>query len=843
MRIIVSLQSKRGSSRGLVHYIARSKIESSREPKTGRELFNEFSNDLTVESANNSLKIGLSKQRVSNDSLHHLVISFREADYRKLGNKEESRKAALRDITRTAMAELKTHLKAEKIFWVGAVHLNTANPHVHVAIQKEFFSQSLDKHHLTKMPKEMLSHYEIVNNERSLVPGHFVSASEEKIESIIAQEHATDKSLKQPRIDGDAHSLSDTEHGREKEGMTSQNMRERTVLGEAIIGEMSLRQIESRINQLVEDGDKMRFLVTDSVSGEKRRISLRDLDENGRTDLLPSSKPGNQNLSDRSPSLDEGSSGAEDKRAEERIIKTILLKMLAKQESNKARVEQEARSSIQDAAKIRAHYRKKDLKLPLPILSKSGIDRLQEQCLETSDLRQFAYLERVRSELENSGEIDGRSSKEFKRIFAQKTLTDLRSQSTGRKLTEFDSRRFYQFVDLDGRLISLARLEKTSDMKPGIGSKVVENLRSVVRRITRTNAPIPDTEHTKLRDSIEHKLEEAKLAVLREQKTATKQSVLLEKILALEEPTQSANGIYLPQELEEIEKLALRLNRRAVYEQNWFDQRALIESAGADCPAARRLSKTGHESEFDNHKLETIGGRATAREIVARIHLEKTKEELETYKRAKRYHKFPVISSRDQRVDYLSLKDVDLPSKHSLLDQAVDLIVEGREHRRIRKVVMEMVKEKGQRLKSEYRDAKEILAAASVLASEFKKPTFLSFRSEPIYAPIFTSAEVSLIEFRINHTHNHKEAASLRSILSSVDPKSARSTTKLLRDFDEPGRMHVEEKQHGLHKREKTDEQIISAKPSNLPLQTGLVTLPSETKERRLPESSHGLRR
>lgn len=107
MRIVASLQSKRGSSRGLVHYIARSKIVDSREPTTGRELFNEFSNNLSVESSNNSLKIGLSKQRVSNDSLHHLVISRRDMDFRKLGNGEESRKAALRDITRTGMDALK----------------------------------------------------------------------------------------------------------------------------------------------------------------------------------------------------------------------------------------------------------------------------------------------------------------------------------------------------------------------------------------------------------------------------------------------------------------------------------------------------------------------------------------------------------------------------------------------------------------------------------------------------------------------------------------------------------------------------------------------------------------
>jgi len=843
LRIIVSLQSKRGSSRGLVHYIARSKIEDSKEPKSGRELFNEFSNDLSVESSNNSLKIGLSKQRVSNDSLHHLVISIRDTDYRKMGKGEESRKAALMDITRTGMDALKAHLNAEKLFWVGAVHLNTANPHVHIAIQKQYFSHSLDKHHLTKMPKEMLPHYELVNKKRSLVPGHIVRSAEQKMETIIAQEHASQRSAEHSYIANDGHSFPGSENSPERDEKISRILGERKILGKAFIGEMSLRQIDSQINRLVEHGNRMRFLVTDSVSGEKRRLSLRDLDQNGRTDLLPGSKPGDQNLSNRPPSLDEGSVGTERESSERRIIKTILLKMLAKQESNKAKVEQEARGSIEDAAEIRTYYRKKDLKLPIPFLSKSDIDKLQEQCLETSDLRQFAYLERVRSELEKSGEIDGRSEKDFRRIFVHKALTHVRSQNAERNLTEFDARRFYQVVDLDGQSISLARLEKESELKQGRGSKIVDKVRGVIKRIARTEDPVTDIERTKLRESIEHKLEETKLAITKEQNIAARQSVLLAEILESQEPTPVGKGTYFPQELDEIEKLALRLNSREVYEQNWIEQRDLIESAGTDCTAARNLSKNGRESEFDNHKLELIGGRATAREIVANIHVKKAKEELAAFKKTKRYQKFPVTNGRNQRVDYLSLKEVDLPSKHSLLDQAVDLLAEGAEHRRTRKIVLEMVKEKEQRLKSKYRDAKEVFAGASALASEFKKPTFLSLRSEPAFTPIFTPSEISLIEFRIDHTQNSKEAAGLKSLLSRTDPNSVRSMTKLLRDFDGARSMDAESKEIGLHELEKSDGQATTAKTPHLPLPAREVRSPSQINEHPLLEISHGIRR
>lgn len=838
MRIIASLQAKRGSSRGLVHYVARSKIDPSRESPVGRELFNEFSNDLSVESSNNSLKIGLSKQRVSNDNLHHLVISFREADYRKLGNKEETCKAALRDITRTGMDALKAHINAEKLFWIGAVHLNTANPHVHIAIQKQYFSKSLDMCHLTKMPRAVLPHYELVNNEKVLAKGRFVLAAEQKMESIIEQERAHERPSKQPQIAVDPQ-FPGSESEYEK---TSRNLSERNILGKAIVGEMSLRQIDDQIDLLIEHGDKMRFLVTDSLSGAKRRLSLRDLDERGGNDWLSSIKFGNQKLSDRSSFLEQGGVSAERGSSERRTIKTILLKMLAKHESQKAKAQQEAGSSIQEANKIRAQCRKENLKLPTPVLSKSDIDRLQAQCLETSDIRQFAYLEGVRSELEKSGEIEGRSQNDLRRIFAQKTLTNLRSQDAERKIAEFDARRFYRLVDLDGQSISLAHLERNSETKHGLGSKIVKNLRGIVKRIARIDDPFPDIKSTKRRESIENKLEESKLAITKEQAIAKKQSVLLEKILKLQHSTQVGNGTYLPPELEEIEKLALRLNVREIYEQNWLEQRAFIESASADCPAARRLSKTGRESAFDNHKLEIIAGRATAREIVAKIHLEKAKEELETFKKTKHHHKFPVTNLHNHRVDYLSLKEVDLPLKHSLLDQALDLIVEGQERRRTRKLVTEMVKEKEQRLKSEHQGAKEILTTASVLASEFKKSTFLSLRNEPAFPPIFTPAEISLIEFGINHTQNSKEATMLRSLLANVDYKSAHSTSRLLRDFGETDRVSTEIKQLDLHEREVIKGQAITSKSSDQTQLTERVISPSEIK-RPLPERLLGFRR
>ncbi len=763
MRIVVSIQSKRGSAHGLVNYIANSKIDPSKERPNGRDIFNDYSSNLSLESANNSLKVALSKTRVGNDQLHHLVISFRESDYRKLAGSEKERQTALKDITRTSIDGLKEHLGAEKLSWVAALHLNTENPHVHIALQKEYISKSFDNCHLTKIPREALPHNEIVNSKKVFVPGIVARSAEGKMESILTQEQTEERNLQQQSAD---RSPIPSSNGTELKESGSLDRNRRRTLGKAIIGEAFIRRLEAQIEHLAQNGDKMRFLVTDSLSGKKRRLSLSDVDRR----------------------LDKQScDGRLDDNPEAKIIKTVLLKMMGKQENQKAKVEKEFGTAIEAAKKIRSDHRKQNLKLPTPILSKTEIDQLQEQCLEASDIRRFAYLEKVRTELEREGEIESRNQHDLSRIFAQKAVANLRAKNTERQMQDFDTGRFYRRVDLDGKSLSLADVER-AQTKQSLVSKLVEDVHHFIGRFTRTDVSREDLRTTQVLQNIELKLAESKRKIAKEYSSAKKQSKLLEKILESDHASGIRDGKYLPHELDEIERLATRLGSREAYEENWREQRLLIDSARADCPAARRLSRSGNQSDFEGHKQEVLGGRAIAKEIVAKIRLDMAKEDLEIFKKTRQYTRFPVSGSRPKEVNYLSLKEVDLPNTHSILDQAVAFMLEGKDHRRNRKVVVRMVEEKETKLNLEYVGAKDIFDAAATIAAEFKQKSVMSLRGEATYAPIFTSSEISLIEFRINQTKSSKEGSTLKTILRNADSSSAQSVRNLLKTLDSPNR-------------------------------------------------------
>lgn len=763
MRVIVSIQSKRGSAHGLVNYIANSKIDPSKERPNGRELFNDFSNNLSLESANNSLKVALSKTRVGNDQLHHLVISFKESDYEQLARSEKERQTALKYITRASVDGLREYLGVEKLSWVAALHLNTDNPHVHIALQKEYISNSFENCYLTQIPRDAIPHYEIVQREKVFVPGILAHVAELKMESVLAQEQAKERNLHllSPGLFSNASGnipLLDEPRGLDRNG--------RRTLGKAIIGEALIRRMEAQIVHLAQNGDKMKFLVTDSSSDDKRRLSLNDLER--RRD-----KHSADSHLDENP--------------EAKIIKTVLLKMMGKQEIQKAKVEKEFGTAIEEANKIRSDHRKQNLKLPTPILSKTEIDQLQEQCLDICDIRRFDYLEKVRTRLERGGEIESRNQHDLSRIFAQKTVANLRVKDTERQMQDFDTGRFYRRVDLDGKSLSLADVER-GQTKQSLASKLVEDIQYFIGRLPRTDVSREDLQSTQLLQDIELKLDESKRNIAKEYSGAKKQSKCLEKILEADQASGAQEGKYLPHELDEIERLATRLGLREVYEENWNAQRALIDSAGPDCPTARKFPKSGDQSDFECYKLEVLGGRAIAKEIVAKIRLDMAKEDLEIFNKTRQYTRFPVSGSRPKEVKYLRLKEVDLPNTHSILDHAVALMLEGKDHRQNRKVVLKMVEEKETRLNLEYVGAKDIFDAASTIAAEFKQKSVMSLHSEPKYAPIFTPSEISLIEFRINQTQSSKEEAKLKSILRNADTSSAQSVRNLLKTFDSPNR-------------------------------------------------------
>lgn len=763
MRIVASAQAKRGSSRCLVHYIARSKLDVEREPKTVRDLFNDFTDDLSVESANNSLKVGIAKARPSNDELHHLVLSFRPSDYQALGRDEKARGRALKEVTRAAMTRLETALSAERLSWAAAVHLNTENPHVHIALQKQYFTQEIERQILTRIPREALPHFEHHEAKKVLVSGFFIEAATERMEQLIAH----DRQQLPARFE-------DAGTERERDGDARENTaREREILRHGFLAEYELHRVETRIGDLIERGDTMRFLVSDPKSGITRRLSLRDTEQQkADSDTGRKSQPDVQ-------------------------IRTILSKMLAKEETAKVKLQNDTADARREANRVKARYRKNDWKLPSPSFTKNELDKLQDHYLQSSDFRRFTYLEGVRSELERSGEIGPRDKGAVGRIAAEKLISDLRVKIHQKDHLDLGERRYYSLAKIRDKRISFAQLDREENAPANPVVKFVQHLKKSVSRMSETASTSQvEIENDRLRDEIVGKLEERLAGIERDRKSEQKKAKILEKILTVESGEPVGEPVYSAEQLAEIDSLSSRLKLRAIYENNRDEQRKLIESAGSDCHAYRKALKSNPSADFEEYKRTMIAGRALAREIVTKVELEKARENLKTFSESKRFQKFAIADKDTGSLSFLSLHDVDLPRSSSILDRAIDEIFESREHRTLRRTITSLVKAREQRLKDDFDGARGILASASREASEFTHFSLFGLRSQPMYRPIFTASEITAIEMRAANTPDTSEAGRLRKVLESIVDQPQRSLKDILRDFESPSMTYAKDREH-----------------------------------------------
>lgn len=807
MRLVASVQAKRGSSRGLVHYIAHSKLDTEREPEKTRELFNAFADSLSVESANNSMKVGVARGRPSNDELHHLVLSFRPDDYRALGANERQRRRAVKDTTRSAMKLLENALGADRLSWAAAVHLNTENPHVHIAIQKEYFTTEIERQIMTKIPREALPHYELRDGEKVLVPGFLIVVATEKMEDLIGRSR---DAIRTNAKDGPAHNP----HSNSKtfSSLNVDRVAERDTLRRGMLAEHELRLIEKRITELIERGDQRRFLVSDPLSGERRRLSLADLEQRASV------------------------SNSDAKSTPARQIRTILFKMLSKEEAAKGQLEKDSGESVREAAHIRSEYRKKGLKLPVPSLTKDELDKLQNDCLETTDIRRFSYLERMRSEMERSGEIEPRTKTDLRQIAAKKTLSDLRAANYERNHYEFGNRSFNRFVIIGDKRVSLAQLDRAENAAENPLLSIVDSVRKAASRLTgKAQSSVTEDDRRSLKVAIVNSLNEELRSLKNHQNAEQKKAGLLGNILTKNSEYRNIEPAYSPGQLAEVETLSLRLKQQAAYEKNWDEQRALIDSSLDDCRAHRKLLKANPDAHFAQYKNSIVAGRAVAREIVAKVELGKAKESLETFKKFRRFQKFGITDKATGAVTFFSLHDLELPPRASLLDRALGELLEGREHRSIRRTVVSLVKERGERLSDEVRAAKGILASAVDTASEFKQFTLFSLKNEAMHQPIFTPSEITALENWAANTRSPKEAARLRAILESSDKRSNRRLSELLRDFADPE--NTPEKVKALNPNNLKEE----LKPDRLSEMEGRAREPGK-EDRSVPHPHHGVR-
>ncbi len=205
MRVVVSVKATPGGGANsqATRYIAYRDRDTEREGAAPRTLFAERADELSFWKAERLLTNGRTPTK---QELLHLAVSFREEDFRALGNDEASRQQSLKQVVRAAIPQLAADLNAERLAWVAGIHRNTAHPHVHLLIHHEYVERETGKTNtLDKLPAHTLPHRVAdERGERQLQPGSLSQAFADALDR--AQERAPLKA-QNPELEAEARWL------------------------------------------------------------------------------------------------------------------------------------------------------------------------------------------------------------------------------------------------------------------------------------------------------------------------------------------------------------------------------------------------------------------------------------------------------------------------------------------------------------------------------------------------------------------------------------------------------------------------------------------------------------
>lgn len=784
MKVIFSVQAKRSSSRGLVHYIAHSKIDAAKE-RDGREIFNEHSDKTTVEKATDLLKSGVGAKRPTNDELLHLVISFKPENYERSGEDEKERQKSLKEITRHAMKQFEKEIGAERLSWAAVIHQNTDNPHVHIAIQKEYFDKNLEKKNLNKIPVNLLPHHEKRGEEKTFKPGILIEAAGEKLDEIIsAKSQQVSKQNLQSKTEqkqSNDKSLIHTQSSVVKESSpdskpNTKRAREREILAEAILAKYYLEKTRENLESLENHGDKRRFKIFDEISRQNRKMSLFDLERRAEKSANRSIKT--QNVTDAGKKDELRKKLVESELQKNSVgikrIKTILHNLVVKENRELRTRETDYKNIKPLAEKIRAGYKSENKKLPVPNLTLDELEMLQARSLEKKDIRAANYFEKVRKELSIERGYPTRTDDEIAKLKAKKMLTDLKIQWQEKQLIDFNDQKRAFPVITDGKKLNLAAVDSLIEKRKQDDKKIVGKVSKIFGKIglIEQKETLAKLELTK--SAIIENLSEKNDRMTGDLADEKSIQTTLDEFYKNDTNSEKENlpAKFTAAELAEVESIAFDLKLADVYRENWEQQKQLVEISG----------DKSENNSISESKQDFIAGRSIARDILTEIEVARCKEELADFKKNKDFQKFEVTDRKTGETKFVSLSEVRFDSRDSLFDQTLEYFLENREKRRTRNTLETIVKEKGTELKENLKSAKDLLKVSGEIAYDFKTKSFFG-ATRYLHTPLFTPKELITIELRISQTESRSEAAYLQKILGSVDQSKAKNLSEFLSEF------------------------------------------------------------
>lgn len=757
------------ASSDLTRYIAKSKLDKTREGERSRLLFNGERDDLSFWEARKWLSI--TGGELPREDVLHYVLSFEAVEeYEALGKTDAERMAHVRAYLSNSLAKAAQEIGVKSWRWAAGIHLNKPHPHVHILINKNVIDgQSGELRRVEKLPPPLVAHYR--NRQDKTREFHYGTI----INSFTAELDA--------RLRERAHerSLDDRNQRQIATGRTRQNqLSDRILLGESMWARHTVEQLERESEALRTHGDKRRFRLFDPTHNRVRRVSAHDIRRRAYAEaqcLVANEKFSSpeERVRARQQALEDNLARHQQALAEhEEKVKEHLARLETR--LNLAR--ENYKMLAPHVENLRARYSEKNDPLPLPLLSAEQVGKLQDAAIEARDAARIRTLEKIRLGLAAERGTPTRSQHEQGRLVAQlrEAETDLASRHERER--QFEHGFHLVRWEINGTRWSLAgvdaRLEKerinTSFIHVGISAWVPSWKRQALGEIERLQ---------EIRREVEEHIRARQQELLEERERAAATIQALTTIREHEARGQDGRGSQ--NLLENVPPVYTRaeLDRMESHAHTTRDADLLMEVNEA------RLEKFSRLPAEKRPPLNKLAAEAAARAFVADLDFRRAQKSRADQAQWGRYT--PVAARlQDGSLITGSVRQTEVLSR---ADAIIHIVEDGPEKRERARAITRSAAVHTAETQASYDAAAQYLAAARQIAEEYREELAEMGRRVP--EAIFSPKDLSRIDLHRAQSDQAEERSRLQQILDRNELIPGMEHSRSEHEFQQTGDDHL----------------------------------------------------
>jgi hypothetical protein len=855
-RTIVAIKpssSSTGAS-SVTRYIAESKRDPEKEhlkDKEPRPLFSTESDGLSFQQADEILAQGKGWLPEKEDVIH-LVISLESESFEQLGDTHEERIQAFKEIIRDTAGEIEKEVEVYELRFVAGIHLNTDNPHAHLAIGRQGIDRSTyEPKHIDHLPRTLLPHNEktpeggkefkegliaeSVNRGIDLTrealrqrghqvhqeasqprtrsesqteiaelnltavsePDHTIETTAFNIErsespdptntlepsAEISEQHQLTQptelptGLIDPTCPGMDHTAPDTSFGplqeepetvfqpnaldSEPRGPTSLDrvQKDRETLGRSMLDRAEVERLESELQSINDHGDKRRFRVFDATHGRTRQIS--EFDIHRRADARAACGVREQAITDPDQRHlarqihYENDLHHHDKAIQDHQI--IVSKTIKKIGRDLGKASAEHAGLKAQVRAIQTYYKAIGRQMPVPLLSRDELAKLQDQAIASQNSPRVRTLENIRQSLALEHDKPTRTDKEIARLEGQLLMSRAEQAARHERAHQFERNKHQTRWEIHDEKYSLAELDRTIAEKQNRSRFFGFPLRIKTIHLipSERRAAAAAAERLKeVREVVLARIDERKQELASSLDQSVRMTQTLTQIYGREQESQRARGG------ERLDKILTRSEIRHLIEHaSTLSDRAMLQQAYI-------LEAQYHDRQSPDKQppLTEQAARAAGREVVTEIMVKEASKKVEAFNEHKDF--VPVIvTDFDGREMTGRLADFHEP-RHPI-KWLLHRVAEAKEERHLRQQVTKAVDAEAAQLREELSNARQCHELTKGIADSYREQ--LHTVGEAVPEPTFTTRQIMQLEIYAVRHPDQQERQRIESLINHAE--------------------------------------------------------------------------